>query len=124
MISGSFINSDFKECLMTLIWKILVPASLGLALATSVFAQAAGEPGSGGKGHAGMRMGPNNTTGWTHMTKQERMEHQEKMRSMQSHDECTAYVEQHHAMMVERAKEKGRSMPAKPRQDPCAAMKK
>jgi hypothetical protein len=46
------------------------------------------------------------------------------MRSMQNHDECTAYVEQHHAMMVERAKEKGRSMPAKPRQDSCATLKK
>lgn len=108
---------------MTSIWKLLLPAALCMTLATSVLAQAAGA-GPGGKGHTGMRMGPNNTTGWAHMTKQERMEHQEKMRSMQSHDECTAYVEQHHAMMVERAKEKGRSMPAKPRQDPCAAMKK
>lgn len=105
---------------MTSIWKLLLPAALCMTLATNVLAQGAGPD----KGHAGMRMGTNNTTGWAHMTKQERMEHQEKMRSMQSHDECTAYVEQHHAMMVERAKEKGRSIPAKPRQDPCAAMKK
>jgi hypothetical protein len=110
-----------KENQMTSMWKLLVPASLCMTLAASVLAQGTE---LGGKGNMGMRMGPNNTTGWAHMTKQERMEHQEKMRSMQNHDECTAYVEQHHAMMVERAKEKGRSMPAKPRQDPCAAMKK
>jgi hypothetical protein len=109
---------------MTSIWKILIPVSLGLVLAASGFAQTTGDPAPGSKGHAGMRMGSHNTTGWAHMTKQERMEHQDKMRSMQSHDECMAYVEQHHAMMVERAKEKGRSMPGKPRQDPCAAMKK
>jgi hypothetical protein len=109
---------------MTSIWKFLIPVSMCAVLSTSAFAQNANGPGPGGKGNMGMRIGPNNTTGWAHMTKQERTEHQEKMRSMQSHDECTAYVEQHHAMMTERAKEKGRSMPAKPRQDPCAAMKK
>jgi hypothetical protein len=105
---------------MISISKLILPASLCMTLAASALAQGAGPDG---KGNTGMRMGPNNTTGWAHMTKQERIEHQKKMSSMQSHDECTAYVEQHHAMMVERAKEKGRSMPAKPRQDSCAAMK-
>jgi hypothetical protein len=106
---------------MISILKILLSLSLCATLAASALAQGAG---SDGKGNMGMRMGPNNTAGWEHMTKQERLEHQKKMHSMQNHDECTAYVEQHHAMMVERAKEKGRSMPAKPRQDSCAALKK
>jgi hypothetical protein len=109
---------------MTSIWKTLIPASLCVVLATSALAQNASGPGSGGKGHAGMRMGPHNTSGWVHMTKQERVEHQDKMRSMQNHAECAAYVEQHHAMMVERAKEKGRSMPNKPLRDACAKIKK
>ncbi len=109
---------------MTYIWKILIPVSLGLALATNAFAQTPAGPGPGGKGYTGMRMGPNNTSGWAHMTKQERTEHQTKMRSMQNHDECMAYMEQHHAMMTERAKAKGRSMPGKPPNDACAAMKK
>jgi hypothetical protein len=109
---------------MTSIWKTLIPASLCLVLATSALAQPANGPGPGGKGHAGMRVGPHNTSGWAHMTKQERMEHQGKMRSMQNHGECTAYVEQHHAMMADRAKDKGRSMPGKPRRDACAALKK
>jgi hypothetical protein len=106
---------------MTLTWKILVPASLCMTLAASVLAQGSGP---GGKGHGGMHMGPNNTSGWGLMSKQERVEHQDMMRSMQNHGECTAYVEQHHAMMTERAKEKGRPMPSKPKRDACAGMKK
>jgi hypothetical protein len=109
---------------MNSISTIWIPAALCAALSTSAFAQSAAGPGPAGKGHGGMHMGSNNTSGWAYMTKQERIEHQKKMRSMQNHDECTAYVEQHHAMMVERAKEKGRSMPAEPRQDSCATLKK
>jgi hypothetical protein len=37
---------------------------------------------------------------------------------------CMAYMEQHHAKMAARAKERGRTLPAKPRQDACAALKK
>jgi hypothetical protein len=102
-------------------WKILAPASLYILLAASALAQG---PGPGGKGYGGMHMGPNNTSGWGLMSRQERMEHQEKMRAMQNHAECAAYVEQHHAMMVERAKENGRSIPGKPKRDACAALKK
>jgi hypothetical protein len=106
---------------MTSTFKILVPASFCMLLAASALAQG---PGPSGKGHGGMHMGPNNTSGWGLMTKEERMEHQDKMSAMQNHGECTAYIEQHHVMMVERAKEKGRPMPGKPKRDACAGMKK
>jgi hypothetical protein len=106
---------------MTSIWKTFGSAALCMLLAASALAQG---PGPGGKGYGGMQMGPNNTSGWGLMSKQERAEHQDKMRSMQNHGECTAYMEQHHAMMADRAKEKGRPMPGKPKRDACAGMKK
>lgn len=43
---------------------------------------------------------------------------------MASYDECKAYMDQHHRQMVERAKEKGRTVPAQPRRDACAGLKR
>jgi hypothetical protein len=76
--------------------------------------------------HYGERQccGRNYTTGWSMMDSKERSEHREKMRSMKSYDECKAYVDEHRAKMVERAKEKGRTVPATPRRDACAWLKK
>jgi hypothetical protein len=62
--------------------------------------------------------------GWSMMTRQERTEHRAKIRSMKTYEECKTYVEQHHAQMTARAKDKGRSMPAQPRADACAWLKK
>jgi hypothetical protein len=61
--------------------------------------------------------------GWGLMTRQERTEHRDKIRSMKTYEECKAYVEQHHTQMAARAKEKGGSMPAQPRRDACAWLK-
>jgi hypothetical protein len=69
-------------------------------------------------------MGPDNTPGWALMTPAERNEHRNHMRSMNSHDECQAYVAQHHEQMAARAKENGVSVPARPRRDACAGMKR
>jgi hypothetical protein len=52
-----------------------------------------------------------NTAGWQLMTPEERIEHQNKMRSFKTYDECKAYQEQHHKMMEERAKQKGVTLP-------------
>lgn len=52
-----------------------------------------------------------NTAGWQLMTPEERIEHQNKMRSFKTYDECKAYQEQHHKMMEERAKQKGITLP-------------
>jgi hypothetical protein len=72
----------------------------------------------------GGRSGRRDTPGWSMMTPQERSEHQAKMRSMTNPDECKAYMEQHHQKMAERAKEKGLSVPARPRRDACAGLQR
>lgn len=106
--------------------------------ASSVFAQAGAAPGPGPGASApgmGMGMGPgggrgpmgrwgsDNTPGWT-MTPQERTEHQTRMRSMTSYDECKSYQAQHHEQMAARAKERGAKPLAAPRRDPCASLKR
>lgn len=75
------------------------------------------------RGGMGPRWGSDFTPGWSLMTEQERAEHQTRMRAMTNHDECTAYMAQHHEQMVARAKEKGATIPAQPRRDPCAGLK-
>ena len=52
-----------------------------------------------------------NTAGWQLMTPAERTEHQNKMRSFKTYDECKAYQTEHHQQMEARAKEKGVAMP-------------
>jgi hypothetical protein len=113
----------------------LVAAAL-LALAGLAAAQAgpsASAPRSGGPGMMmrdggccgpGWRAGPRNTSGWALMTPDERRAHHEKMQGMKSHDECRATMDQHHAEMVARAKERGTAMPGRPRGDPCSGFKK
>lgn len=53
-----------------------------------------------------------NTWGYQLMTPQERTEHQAKMRSFKTYDECKAYQEENHKQMEARAKEKGVTLPA------------
>ena len=77
----------------------------------------------GGPGHKGGRWGNRYTPGWSMMTQQEQAEHRAKMQSMTNHDECKAYMEQHHQQMVARAKEKGLQMPKQPRRDACGGLK-
>ncbi len=77
----------------------------------------------GGRGPMG-RWGADNTPGWTMMTPQERSEHQNRMRSMTSYDECKTYQAQHHEQMMARAKERGAQLQAAPRRDPCAGLKR
>ncbi|OGS94970.1 MAG: hypothetical protein A3H31_04685 [Gallionellales bacterium RIFCSPLOWO2_02_FULL_57_47] len=48
-----------------------------------------------------------NTAGWQLMTPDERMEHQRRMRSFESYEECSAYQTGHHARMAERALREG-----------------
>jgi hypothetical protein len=48
-----------------------------------------------------------NSYGWQFMTPEERVEHQRRMRSFESYEECKAYQAQHHALMAERARQSG-----------------
>jgi DNA repair ATPase RecN len=56
------------------------------------------------------------------MTPAERTEHQQRMRSIKTYDECKTYMEQHREQMAARAKEKGKAL-AQPRRDACAGLK-
>ncbi|HYR25627.1 MAG TPA: hypothetical protein VEQ09_07345 [Aquabacterium sp.] len=64
-----------------------------------------------------------NTPGWKLMSREERQAHRAKMKGMKSVDECQAYVDQHHAEMVERAKAKGEQLSPE-RHDACSWLKK
>lgn len=110
-------------------------AAAALTLAASAAPAQPGPPGGAGPGASaprgavgagrmGGRWDSHNTPGWSLMTPQERQEHQTRMRSMTSHEECKAYAEQHHQAMAARAKDKGLATPAQPRRDPCAGLKR
>ncbi len=81
---------------------VLVTALTGVTLSTSGLALA--------RGPWGANLG--NTMGWQVMTPAERTEHQAKMRSFKTYDECKAYQHEHHTQMETRAKEKGVTLPA------------
>lgn len=58
--------------------------------------------------HAGpWRAGEQNVYGWQLMTPDERIEHQRRLRSFTSYDDCRAYQQAHHAEMAERARAAG-----------------
>jgi hypothetical protein len=80
-------------------------------------------PGMGGGMH-GWRMNRDNTAGWSLMTRAERQAHQQQVAATKTYDECKAVVDRHRADLAERAKAQGRAMPAAPRMDPCARLKK
>lgn len=98
--------------------KNLLPA-LALALAV-IGLHAQPGPGMGGMGPR-WQVTDGNTPGMALMTPQERLEHQNRMRAMQSYDECVAYIGDHHARMVARAQEQGVVLAA-PR-NPCETMR-
>lgn len=100
-------------------------AAAGLVLTSAVMAQAG--PGASAPGAGvgpGWRAGPGNTSGWSLMTPAERQSHHDKMAGMKTQQECRSYMDQHHADMVGRAKERSTTMPARPRGDPCSGLKK
>mgnify|MGYP003341723228 FL=1 len=79
-----------------------------------------GGPG-GGQGGGRMQFDATNTPGWALMTPQERTEHQAKMRSMKTRDECNAYMVEHKVQIATRAAERNVQLRT-PRRDPCATM--
>jgi hypothetical protein len=66
--------------------------------------------GPGPRAGAGPRFDDTTTPGWSMMNAQERSEHQAKMRSFKSYEECNAYMVQHHRLMADRAKEQGTAL--------------
>ena len=68
---------------------------------------------------APMRFGPQNSPGWALMTAQERSEHRSKMLGFTNYEDCASYVAEHHAKMLERARDKGVTLPDEPRPGFC-----
>jgi hypothetical protein len=77
-----------------------------------------------GAGGMGGRWGEDYTPGWSMMSQQEREEHQSRMRSMMSYDECKAYMQQHQQQQSQRAQQQGRAAPAQPRSDACEGLRR
>lgn len=129
---------------------LLVPALFTLAVG-SVMAQAASAPpaaasrpgmgmgpgmggmgmggmgmggmGGMGAGMRGMRGGSDDTPGWGLMSRAERQEHRNQMRSMKTETECRDYLAKHHEKMAARATEKGIALRG-PKRDACAGLPK
>lgn len=52
-----------------------------------------------------------NTRGWQLMTPEERIEHQSRIRSFTTLEECRSYQLEHHQLMEERARQRGVALP-------------
>lgn len=78
--------------------------------------------GPGGRRGPGARWGRDFTPGWGMMSETERLEHRQRLGALSGYDECRSYMDQHHADMVARAKERGVTLPAKPRRDACIGL--
>jgi hypothetical protein len=103
--------------------KSILIAAAALA-ATAALAQGPGPGGGPGKGPGkGWSFNKDNTRGWSMMSRDERVEHRNRMLSLKSYEECVAYQQEHRKLMEARAKERGRQIPAGPRQDMCERMK-
>jgi hypothetical protein len=89
-------------------------------------AAAADCPGGIHKGHGmqhPMQGGQHKKSGSSMMSAAERRAHQDKLHSFKNYDECKAYMDEHHAQMMARAKAAGHTPPAMPMRDACAALK-
>lgn len=53
------------------------------------------------------RAGEGNVSGWQWMSPDERVEHQRRLRTFDSHEACAAYVAAHHAVLEARARRAG-----------------
>lgn len=113
---------------------LLLPAALLLAADLSLAQPGPRGPGPAASGASAPRMGmgrgmmgrgrfgPDNTPGWALMSPAERSAHRERMSGLKTEKDCRAYMDEHHRQMQERAKQKGGSVPARPRRDPCAGL--
>jgi hypothetical protein len=85
-------------------------------------AEAAGARGTQGQA-AAPRDTPGRMMGGSMMSDAERKEHHRRMMSFRSAKECRAYVNEHHRLMMERARQAGRPPPAMSPHDPCVGLK-
>jgi hypothetical protein len=101
---------------------MLIAAAAALA-ASAALAQGPGYgPGGPGKG-PGWRFNGDNTRGWSMMSREERLEHRNRMLGMKTYEECVAYLDEQRKQMEARAQERGRPMPGMAAQNMCERMK-
>ena len=81
---------------------LLLSVSGALLLAAAFAAEARGP----------WRASEDNTRGWQFMTPEERVEHQARVRSFKTLDECHAYQHEHHRQMQQRARERNSALPS------------
>lgn len=62
------------------------------------------------------------TPGWSLMTQAERQQHEQRMRSINSYDECKSYMAQHQREMEERANQAGTAAMVRTPRDVCERM--
>jgi len=110
----------------TLLKTLLIPMIAALAVSTAALAQPGPGMGGGmgggmGRGAGGWNAAAGNTPGWALMTPEERTEHQTRMRSMKTYEECAAYVSEERGKMAARAQEQGTTLRAF--RNPCDMMK-
>jgi hypothetical protein len=77
----------------------------------------------GGPRGMGPRSGPGMTPGWPMMTPEERRQHHDRMAAASAYDDCRAELDRHRATMADRARERVKPAPGKPRRDSCAGLK-
>lgn len=78
--------------------------------------------GWGNKGCRMMMANQDNAPGWTLMTVEERTSFQNKMRKVETYDECIQVQTEHRGMVEVRAKERGVNL-VMPRQNTCDNLK-
>lgn len=78
--------------------------------------------GWGNKGGRMMMANQDNVRGWTLLTPEERTTFQNRMRSVETYDECVQVQTEHRGMVEVRAKEKGANLMV-PRQNFCDNLK-
>lgn len=126
-LKGRTMNSIFRQGLLVSLCVVTSTLTLAQTPPSGVgpgSAASASGPARGADGRMqGWHMNKGNTPGWSMMNPAERSEHHQRMMGMKSYEACRAYMDQHHAAMVERAKNQGRTPPAHAQHDPCLRLK-
>ena len=79
-------------------------------------------PGMGPGMGRSERWGPDVTPGWAMMSEEERRAHMTQMQGARTRQECQKLMEQQHALMAQRARERGVTMPAGPGPGACQGL--
>ena len=104
------------------------PGASGAGMAPCSAGAASAAPGACSSRHHRVHMAQgtrkDDTTGWSLMSREERRQHMDKLRSMKDYESCRAYLDKQREDMTARASKLGRPLPQEPRRDACAPLKR